>query len=81
MIVLVTMGDQTMDMARAWALMQQSWSAPSLLISLQADADATVWCEEHFRTQLIEYVADGSIKIPGFQAPPSAPPLDMLEQV
>ena len=78
--VLLTMGDYTMDMACAWANVQQSWSAPSYLISLQPDADTATWCKEHFRAQVVQHVIDGGIKIAGFEVPSEKAPQELLEK-
>ena len=78
--VLLTMGDYTVHMACAWARVQQSWTAPSYLISLHPDADTTTWCKEHFRTQVVHHVIDGDIKIAGFSVPSEKAPPELLEK-
>ena len=79
-IILVTQGDVTLDMARAWVDLQQTWTAPSYLVAVAADANHASWCREFLGREVKGQVLAGDVSLPGFTVPPEVPPPELLEK-
>ena len=79
-IILVTQGDLTLDMARAWVDLQQTWTAPSYLVIVAADANHAIWCREFLCGEVKGQVLAGDVRLPGFAVPPELPPPELLEK-